>query len=195
MKLVKHISFIALAALLLTGCNDKSKDGNIETPEGTATDSTMTDSTMVKGTAANLETASFKIDGMTCPMGCAATIEKKLAGMEGVENAKVDFEKKTATVKFDPAKQTAEKLVTTVEKIADGAYKVSDVKSSGDKAYFDPQQEPAKKKAVKKSKAVTTTATTKETHKCCSAGAKAKEGKSCCAADGKKAEPAKGGSL
>jgi len=191
MKLAKQLSFLALAAILLTGCKDKSKDGNIETPEGTATDTTMTDSTMVKGTAANLETASFKIDGMTCPMGCAATIEKKLADMDGVEDAKVDYDKKTATVKFDPSKQTAEKLVNTVEKIADGAYKTSDVKSSGDKAYFDGHQEPVKKKSTaKKSKT-----TTKETHKCCSADAKPKDGKACCASDAKKAEPAKGGSL
>lgn len=185
MKLAKQISFLALAAIMLTGCQDKSKDGTIE--DGTVKDSTMTDSTMTKSTAANLETASFKIEGMTCPMGCAATIEKKLAGMDGVENAKVDYEKKTAKVSFDASKQTAETLVNTVEKIADGAYKVSDVKSSGDKAYFNAGQEPAKKKKADKK--------SKDAKKCCAADAKGKDAKGCCAADGKKAEPAKGGSL
>ncbi|MEL1244841.1 heavy-metal-associated domain-containing protein [Flavobacterium sp. DGU11] len=149
MNFVKTLSLIALSAVLFTSCKNNSKDGNVE---GTEKDSTATDSTMSKETAANLETTSFKIDGMTCPEGCAATIEKKLAGLDGVEDAKVDFEKKTATVSFDAAKQTPEKLVETVEKIADGAYKVSDVKSSGDKAFYSVQQEKEKKKDTKKEK-------------------------------------------
>lgn len=175
MNIAKHISLFALAAVLLTGCKDTSKDGNIET--GTPADSTVTDSAMVKETAANLEKTSFKIDGMTCAVGCAATIESKLAGLEGVQEAKVDFEKKEATISFDPAKQTPEKLVQTVEKIADGAYKVSDVKSSGDKAFYHVDQEKekktAKKEAAKKG--------------CCSAEAKAGKKAGCGSADTKKA--------
>ena len=126
MKIIKYISFLALAAVLFTGCKDTSKDGNIETE--TPADTTITDTTMVKETA-SLEKTSFKIDGMSCAVGCAKAIESKLAGLEGVEDAKVDFDTKEATVSFDPAKQSPEKLVQTVEKIADGAYKVSEVKS------------------------------------------------------------------
>ena len=37
--------------------------------------------------------AEFGIEGMTCAMGCAKTIEKKMAKMDGVKSAKVDFEK------------------------------------------------------------------------------------------------------
>lgn len=151
MNFAKKLSLIALSAVLFASCKDTSKDGNIETEAGK--DSTTVDSTMNKETAANLETTSFKIDGMTCPMGCAATIEKKLAKLDGVADAKVDFEKKTATVSFDASKQTPEKLVETVEHIADGAYKVSDVKSSGDKAYYSVEQEKEKKKEAKKDKA------------------------------------------
>jgi mercuric ion binding protein len=125
MNFAKKLSLIALTALAFASCKDTSKDGNLETPA----EGVVTDSTQKKETAANLETATFKIDGMTCPMGCAATIESKLSKLEGVDKAKVDFDTKTATVSFDPAKQTAENFVKTVEKIADGAYKVSDVKS------------------------------------------------------------------
>lgn len=187
MNLVKKISLFALAAVLFTSCKDTSKDGNIETPA----DGTVTDSAQVKETAANLETASFKIDGMTCSVGCAGAIEQKLSSMEGVENAKVDFEKKTATVSFDADKQTPEKLVEKVEGIAGGVYKVSDVKNSGDKAFYSPDQEkPAKAKKGKKAK---TAATSKEkdakaagcgTEKkggCCSAGA----AKTSCGSDSK----------
>jgi len=124
MNIIKQISLLALGAILMTGCKDTSKDGNIETE--TTTDTTATDTTMVKETAANLEKASFKIEGMSCAIGCAKVIESKLAGLDGVENATVNFDTKEATVSFDPAKQNKEKLVKTVEGIADGAYKVSD---------------------------------------------------------------------
>lgn len=166
MNFAKKISFFALTALLFVSCKDTSKDGTIETPvDETVTDTTMTDETA----AANLETASFKIDGMTCPHGCAATIQKKLAGLDGVTEAEVDYDNQTATISFDAAKQSPESLVETVEHIADGAYKVSDVKSSGYKAYYDggQEQEKEKKKETKKSG--------KEAKKCCSD----KKGKSC----------------
>lgn len=183
MKILKQISLLALATVLFVSCKDTSKDGNIDTNE----DKMVTDSTQVKETAANLEKTSFKIDGMTCAVGCAKTIENKLAGLEGVENATVDFDTKEATVSFDPAKQTPEKIVGTVEKIADGAYKVSDVKSSGDKAYYHVDQEKEKKKNKKAEK--------KDANKkagCCSADAKAEKKGGCCSADKKEA---KAGSL
>ncbi|MHA3789724.1 heavy-metal-associated domain-containing protein [Flavobacterium hauense] len=182
MNLVKKLSFFALAALLFASCKDTSKDGNLETPA----EGTVTDTTQVKETAAN-ETTTFKIDGMTCPQGCAKVIESKLAGMEGVDKATVDFDTKTATVTFDNAKQTPEKFVETVEHIADGAYKVSDVKNSGDKAYFSLDQEKEKKadkkakKADKKSKDASCSSDAKA-----SCGAGEKKG-GCCAA-GKKTE-------
>lgn len=185
MKLVKTLSFFALAAVLFTSCKDTSKDGNIETPA----EGTVTDTTQAKETAANLETTTFKIDGMTCPEGCAKVIENKLAGMEGVQDAKVDFDAKTATISFDGAKQTPEKFVETVEHIADGAYKVSDVKNSVDKAYFSLDQEKEKKadkkakKADKKSKDASCSTDSKAScgagekkGGCCSAGKKAEKG-------------------
>lgn len=179
MKLTKTLAAFALAAALFVSCKDTSKDGNIDTNPA---DTTVTDSTTVKETAANLETTSFTIDGMTCPMGCAATIEKKLANMDGVQEAKVDYEAKTATISFDADKQTPEKFVETVEGIANGAYKVSDVKSSGDKAYYHVDQEKEKKKETKKAdkkskEAKTASCGTEKKGGCCAAGADAK--KSC----------------
>ena len=100
------------------------------------------------------QTTSFNVEGMTCAMGCAKTIENKLAGLDGVQKASVDFDKKTATIQYDATVQTPEKLVETVEAVADGkTYKVSNVKSSTDKAMLyqeNPAQEKPKK--VRKSK-------------------------------------------
>jgi len=186
MKLAKKLSLIALASVLFASCKDTSKDGNIETPK----EEIVTDSAQSKETAANLETATFKIDGMTCPMGCAATIEKKLADMDGVDKAKVDFDSKTATISFDPAKQTAESFVQTVEKIADGAYKVSDVKSSGDKAFYSAKDKDKKKKK-KEAKEAAAKAKKEGKSSCCSSEAKTEKKSGCCSADAK----AKGGSL
>ena len=189
MNFAKKLSLIAAAALVFASCKDTTKDGNIET-----NDQLVTDSAQVKETAATTktETTTFKIDGMTCPMGCAKTIEQKLSDMDGVEDAKVDFDSKTATISFDPAVQTPETFVQTVEKIADGAYKVSDVKTSGDKAFFDAKafgdkDKGKKKKAAKESKADKKAAAKEGCAKdkkagCCSGHAEAK--KSCHAEGG-----------
>lgn len=135
---------------------------------------------------AKMETASFSIEGMSCAIGCAKTIEKKLAEMDGVEKAEVDFDKKTAKVEFDANKQTPESLVKTVEAAADGkTYKVSNVNASGNHAALYVQdQEKEKKGDKKKAKKTESCATGAESNgakpACCSA-------KKHCAADEKKA--------
>jgi Cu+-exporting ATPase len=121
MKFSNSIIVIALATLLIVSCkNNNSKS-----------DETATKSDAKKEIAAAVkpETASFTIDGMTCPEGCAKTIEKSLSEMDGVQNAKVDFDKKLATVNFDLEKLKSKDIVKAVEAIGDGqSYKVSNVK-------------------------------------------------------------------
>jgi len=70
--------------------------------------------------------AEFKIDGMTCAMGCAKTIEKKMAKMDGVKSAKVDFDRQLAMVEYDEALVTPKALENTVSKAGE-AYKVKDM--------------------------------------------------------------------
>lgn len=72
--------------------------------------------------------AEFSIEGMTCEIGCARTIEKKMAKMEGVKFAKVDFDKKLAMVEYDQAKVTPKSLEETVAKVGE-VYKVKDMKT------------------------------------------------------------------
>ncbi|MEZ4793823.1 MAG: heavy metal-associated domain-containing protein [Gelidibacter sp.] len=72
--------------------------------------------------------AEFSIEGMTCAMGCAKTIEKKIAGMEGVRSAKVDFDRRLAMVEYDDAKVTPVSLEATVKKAGD-VYSVKDMKT------------------------------------------------------------------
>jgi copper chaperone CopZ len=72
--------------------------------------------------------AEFTIEGMTCAIGCAKTIERKIAGMDGVKSATVDFDRKLAMVEYNDAKVTPAILEETVTKVAD-IYKVKDMKT------------------------------------------------------------------
>ena len=75
-----------------------------------------------------LAKAEFNIEGMTCAIGCAKTIEKKLAKMDGVKSAKVDFEKKLAQVEYDESIVNTSSLENTVTKVSD-SYSVNDMKT------------------------------------------------------------------
>ncbi len=118
MNFTKSLITFGLASTLLFSCKDTSSKP-VETKDELNNKKEIT-------VAAKPETASFKIEGMTCAMGCAKTIETKLSKMDGVQKATVDFDKKEATVDFDGAVLTPEKLYATVEATGDGAtYKVS----------------------------------------------------------------------
>lgn len=124
MNVSKTVLVLALATISFTSCKKEDK---------TAENTTNTEAAAPKKeiAAENLETASFEIEGMTCAMGCAATIEKKLAETEGVKEAKVDFESKTATVAFDKTVNNQESLTKLVEGVADGkTYKVANFKKA-----------------------------------------------------------------
>ncbi len=62
-----------------------------------------------------VQTVTFQVEGMTCG-GCAANVESALKNVTGVIQADVNFETKTATVSFDPAKANREKLAESVKK-------------------------------------------------------------------------------
>lgn len=126
MNFKKSIVAIAISSLLFASCKDSKAEANAETA------STETTAPKVKKeiAAENLQTASFTIEGMTCAIGCAATIQEELTMLDGVQTAKVDFDKKLATVTFDKTVQTPETLTKVVQATGDGkTYKVSNMKS------------------------------------------------------------------
>lgn len=53
--------------------------------------------------AAQEQTAVFAIENMTCA-ACPITVRKAMMKVAGVKSVEVDFDAKTATVQFDPAK-------------------------------------------------------------------------------------------
>ena len=60
--------------------------------------------------AATPQTAVLDVQKMTCSM-CAITIRKALEKVPGVIDANVDYDHKTATVKYDPDKASPPALV------------------------------------------------------------------------------------
>ncbi len=125
MKIVKPIAVIAIASLLFISC----KKNETETTTVANTE-TVAPKVHKEIAAQNIQTASFEIEGMTCAMGCAKTIESELTDLDGVQDAKVDFDKKTATVTFDKTVQNPENLTKIVQATGDGkTYKVSNMKS------------------------------------------------------------------
>ena len=125
MKFTRIIASIAIAGLVLVSCK-KEEDKNLANIKNI--ESAPKEHKAIA--AENVQTSSFKIEGMTCAMGCAKTIEKELSNLDGVEKATVDFEKKTATVVFDKTVQNQENITKTVQATGDGkTYKVLDIKS------------------------------------------------------------------
>jgi mercuric ion binding protein len=59
--------------------------------------------------AAPAEIATLAVENMTCGT-CPIVVKKALERVPGVSSTIVDFDKKTATVTFDPEKATAAKL-------------------------------------------------------------------------------------
>ncbi len=122
MKTFKNICLIALTTFSVVACKNETGP-EIKTVE-----------TEIKAEASTLDPnahyakAEFGIEGMTCAMGCAKTIEKKIAKMEGVKTATVDFDKQLAMVEYDDAKVTPKSLEEAVKKSGD-MYSVKDMKT------------------------------------------------------------------
>lgn len=125
MKFTKIVAALAIASLVLVSCK-KEEDKNLANIK--AVETAPKEHKAIA--AENVQTASFEIEGMTCAMGCAKTIEKELTNLDGVQKATVDFDKKTATVVFDKTVQNQENLTKVVQATGDGkTYKVSNIKS------------------------------------------------------------------
>ena len=94
-----------------------------------ATENTTNDKNIEnKNTNASYTKSEFNIEGMTCAMGCAKTIENKLANTNGVKAVTVDFEKTLATIEFDPALINEALISETVSKVG-AVYTVKNFKT------------------------------------------------------------------
>jgi periplasmic mercuric ion binding protein len=68
--------------------------------------------------AGPMQTVTLDVQNMTCAV-CPITVKKALERVPGVTDAKVDFDKKTASVSFDPDKAN---LAALTKATADAGY-------------------------------------------------------------------------
>jgi periplasmic mercuric ion binding protein len=68
--------------------------------------------------AGTLQTVTLEVKNMTCAV-CPITVKKALERVPGVTDAKVDFDKKIASVSFDPDKASPAELTKAT---ADAGY-------------------------------------------------------------------------
>lgn len=130
---MKNLKLILTAVVIFSmaiNCKNSSKV-EVKTVENGSTKIIET-SEVIAGNFEDIENyaaAEFTIKGMTCAMGCAKTIEKKLAKTDGVLSAKVDFENELASVEFEADKIDKDALNKIVTGVSD-TYYVHDMKIS-----------------------------------------------------------------
>lgn len=107
----KKIFGIVLAATIISSCGSSAES---------------TEKASVEVSAENLMVADYAIEGMVCAMGCAATIQKDVADLSGVVNANVDYEAGKAHFEFDKTVISENEIISKIESIADGQYKVNE---------------------------------------------------------------------
>ena len=163
MKTLKNMLALALVVAFTVACKNDAK------PEVKTVETEVSTDTKELDPNAKYAKAEFTVEGMTCAIGCAATIEKKIAKMDGVKSAKVDFDKKLAMVEYDVAKVTTASLEETVKKTGE-TYSVKDMKTVEE---FGAEESSTEEKNTEKAQ------TKKET--ACKADCKM----TCCAKEGK----------
>ncbi|MBA5639921.1 heavy-metal-associated domain-containing protein [Duganella sp. LX20W] len=83
-----------------------------------------------------METVALEIEGMTCG-GCAASIEKMLYGVAGVQTAAVTLDGGRAEITFDPAQTSAAALTAVVTDAGYGA-QVATSATAGQRPVAEP---------------------------------------------------------
>lgn len=126
MKTFKNIIVVVLLAVSFIACKNETAP-EVVTVENETTEAAEVATSELDPNASYAK-AEFTIEGMTCAMGCAKTIEKKMAKVEGVKSAKVDFDSRIAMVEYDEAKVTPTTLEEVVKKAGD-VYSVKDMKT------------------------------------------------------------------
>ena len=111
--------FIILSIVFLWGCQNKLVPKVIEVPISQESPKKIE----VLGEKAY---AKLSIEGMTCAIGCAVTIEKKLQRTSGIVSAKVDFETNTGWVTYDATMLNLDGI-SSVVKSTGASYSVSKI--------------------------------------------------------------------
>ena len=118
---MKRILFFVLCAAILASCGDSAQPAKTET--------VVTHRDL--DSEVNKTVAKMSIEGMMCADGCGGKIQQDLRALPGVVETELEFEaerpENTVKVEFDPTVTDEQKLIQSVQSIADGKYKVKSV--------------------------------------------------------------------
>lgn len=112
MKTTNYMVALATTISVLIGCKDSASRH--------ATEKNANSLNKKEVVALKPETITLRVDGMSCAVGCAKTIESKLSNMDGVQKATVNFDKKQAIVEFDASVISIENISRAIESTGDG---------------------------------------------------------------------------
>ena len=115
---MKNLISIFIISVLLFSCNTDKKQSVLEKSN-----------VKKEEVAANYKSIEVDIEGMTCEIGCARTIESKLSKYNGVTYSNVSFEAKKGQFTFDSNKISQEDIISKITGIAGGEiYSISKTK-------------------------------------------------------------------
>jgi Cu+-exporting ATPase len=121
MKSINAIIFLLIIFISLSSCKESDDKKESKIDDAVKKEQLAT---------ADLRKVSLNIEGMTCEIGCARTIQSKLSKTEGVKFAEVNFADKNGIVEYDASLISENQIVEVVEKIAGGdLYKVTETVS------------------------------------------------------------------
>lgn len=107
--MIKQLTIVLFLTLTFISCNEAKKETTTKQKEATS-----------KEMAADYKSIEVDIEGMTCEIGCARTIQSKLSKVDGVTFAKVDFESKKGQFTFDAHKVSKNDIIKKIDGIAGG---------------------------------------------------------------------------
>jgi len=106
---MKNSFLILIISLILISCNETKKENTVKQSD-----------TKLEEIAANYKSIEVDIEGMTCEIGCARTIQSKLSKVKGITYSKVDFESKKGIFTFDSNKLNENDIINKIDGIAGG---------------------------------------------------------------------------
>jgi len=128
MKKLLQTTMLLVALACIAACSstpEKTADAASDTAAATI-EKVITEKPVAEGQNMNMM-ANLGINGMTCAMGCAKSIETNIAQMEGVVSCQVDFENKIAHVEFEDTKVSEDDMIQFIQEYHGGQYEVTTV--------------------------------------------------------------------
>jgi len=102
---------LLVVVMVFTSCKNKVENENLDDNNSVKSEKLVEE---------DVRKIALNIEGMTCEIGCARTIQSKLSKTEGVKFAEINFEKKNGIVEYDANKLSEKDIVSVVEQIAGG---------------------------------------------------------------------------